>query len=123
MTHGRFRIGLSFLRTSTLGAAFLTAHLSICSGVSAQNSPPVTPVAPGSFKVAGTAVNSVTGSALAQARVALADTRSRRNVGTVVTSEDGYFEFASVPAGKYSLIGTKPGFLTQFYEQHEQFNT
>jgi hypothetical protein len=68
-------------------------------------------------------VNSLTGSALAQARVALADTRTRRNVATVVTAEDGHFEFVGLPAGKYGLIGTKQGFLTEFYEQHEQFNT
>lgn len=106
-----------------LFAAFLVACLLHCSGASAQDSAPVTPAMPGSFKVAGTVVNGVTGSALAHARVALADTRSRRNVGTAVTSEDGHFEFASLPAGKYALIGTKQGFLTQFYDEHEQFNT
>jgi uncharacterized protein (DUF2141 family) len=102
---------------------FLVAPLLHCSGARAQNPQHVEMAVPGSFKVAGTVVNSVTGSALAQARVALADTRSRRNVSTVVTSEDGHFEFASVPAGKYALIGTKQGFLTQFYDEHEQFNT
>jgi hypothetical protein len=102
---------------------FLISYLFHGSGVSAQNPPHVEMATPGFFKVAGTVVNGVTGSALAQARVALADTRSRRNVATAVTSEDGHFEFASVPAGKYALIGTKQGFLTEFYDQHEQFNT
>jgi hypothetical protein len=123
MTYVKLRVGLSFLRSRILLAAFLVGYFSVCSGVCAQEPPSAATVTAGSFKIAGTVVNSITGSALAQARVALADTRSRRNVTTVVTSEDGRFEFASIPAGKYALIGTKQGFLTQFYEEHEQFNT
>src|SRR5579863_3551348 len=107
----------------SLLAAFSVAYFLICPGVPAQSSPPFGAMTSGPFKIAGTVTSSMTGSALAQARVALADTRTRRNVATVVTSEDGHFEFASLPAGKYALIGSKQGFLTQFYEQHEQFNT
>ena len=113
---------LRFFELLIFGVTVCAAYFANCCGVFAQSSP-ITSVAPGSFKVAGTVVNGLTGATLAQARVALADTRTRRQVGTVVTSEDGHFEFASLPAGKYGLIGTKPGFLTQFYEQHEQFNT
>jgi uncharacterized surface anchored protein len=123
MTFVKLRVGLSFLRSRILPAASLVGYFSVCSGVCAQEPPSTATVTAGSFKIAGTVVNSITGSALAQARVALADTRSRRNVATVVTSEDGRFEFASIPAGKYALIGTKQGFLTQFYDEHEQFNT
>src|SRR5580704_3530326 len=123
MTFVKLRVGLSFLRSRILPAASLVGYFSVCSGVCAQEPPPTATVTAGSFKIAGTVVNSITGSALAQARVALADTRSRRNVATVVTSEDGRFEFASIPAGKYALIGRKQGFLTQFYDEHEQFNT
>jgi Carboxypeptidase regulatory-like domain len=108
---------------SRLLFALLIAYFLHCSGACAQNPPPVTTVTPGFFKVAGMVVDSVTGSGLPRAHVALAETRSRRNVATVVASEDGHFEFTQVPAGKYSLMGSKPGFLTQFYEQHEQFNT
>src|SRR5580704_15493814 len=112
-----------FFALLMFGAVVCVAYFLNCSGAFAQNSPAVTSATAGTYKIAGTVVNSVTGSALAQARVALADTRTRRPVGTVVTSEDGHFEFAPLPAGKYGLIGTRQGFLTGFYEQHEQFNT
>jgi Carboxypeptidase regulatory-like domain len=105
------------------GAAVGVACSLFCSGALAQSSPSNAGASPGTYKIAGVVVNGMTGSALAQARVALVDTRSRRQAATVVSGEDGHFEFASLPAGKYGLMGTKAGFLTQFYEQHEQFNT
>jgi hypothetical protein len=83
--------------------------------------PPAAPV--GLYKVAGSVVNSITGSALAQARVALVDTKSRKNFATLTTSEDGHFEFLSIPAGKYSLQAARRGFIAASYEQHEQFST
>jgi hypothetical protein len=112
-----------FIASLIFGAAVCAGYFSSCAGAFAQGAPATETGTPGIFQVAGTVVNGLTGSALAQARVALADTRSRRNVATVVTGEDGHFEFTAVPAGKYGLMGTKAGFLTQFYEQHEQFNT
>jgi protocatechuate 3,4-dioxygenase beta subunit len=41
----------------------------------------------------------------------------------MVTADDGRFEFKSVRAGKYSLQGARRGFVTGFYDQHEQFST
>ncbi len=76
-----------------------------------------------SFKIAGTAVNAITGAPLAQARISLADTRNRRRMIAMVTSENGHFEFSRLPAGKYSLEGAKRGFISAAYEQHEQFST
>jgi hypothetical protein len=75
------------------------------------------------FKVAGTALNAVTGAPLAQARISLADTRNRRRMIAMVTSDSGHFEFSGIPAGKYSLEGAKRGFISAAYEQHEQFST
>ena len=51
------------------------------------------------------------------------ETKSRKTVGAMVTGEDGRFEFAQLPAGKYSLQGAKRGYLPGAYEQHEQFST
>jgi protocatechuate 3,4-dioxygenase beta subunit len=39
------------------------------------------------------------------------------------TGEDGRFRFEGVLASKYRLSASKPGFLTQAYEQHDNFST
>ena len=94
----------------------------ICAGqISGNSQPPQASAAV--TKIAGTAVSSVTGAPLAQARVSIADTRNRANMLWMVTNESGRFEFDRIPPGKYSLVGAKRGFLNGAYEQHEQFST
>jgi len=77
----------------------------------------------GSFTIAGTVVNSVTGAPLPQARVAITNTRKAGRAEQLITSENGHFEFLNLPAGKFSLQGSKRGFLPGAYDQHEQFST
>ncbi len=74
-------------------------------------------------RVAGTVVSKLDGHPLARARITLRDTKDSRKFESVVTAEDGKFEFHGVPAGKYSLTGAKRGFITAAYDQHEQFST
>jgi hypothetical protein len=85
-------------------------------------------VAPGSasaatYKVSGTIVSALDGAPLGLARVSLADAKNRDQSVWVITSENGHFEFSSIPAGKFSLEGAKKGFLSATYQQHEQFST
>jgi Carboxypeptidase regulatory-like domain len=75
------------------------------------------------FKIAGTVVNSITGAPLGKARITLMDTANRANMLSVVTGEDGHFEFYSLYRAKYSLQAAKRGFIPAAYEQHEQFST
>jgi hypothetical protein len=75
------------------------------------------------FKIAGTAVNAMTGAPLGSARISIADTKERTKVISMVTSESGLFEFSGLKAGKYSLEGVKRGYIPAAYEQHEQFST
>jgi hypothetical protein len=75
------------------------------------------------FKIAGTVVNSITGAPLAKARISLMDTANRANILSVITGDDGHFEFYSLNRSKYSLEGAKRGFIPAAYEQHEQFST
>jgi Carboxypeptidase regulatory-like domain len=92
----------------------------------AQNSnatPSTARVPQGIFRIAGTVVNAKTGEALARAQVTLADTRNRAAMIDVVTGSDGHFEFTGLAAAKYSLNGSKRGFLSAGYEQHESFTT
>lgn len=101
----------------------LAAVLAICPVATGQAGPESAGSPRGTYRIAGTVVNSITGSALAQARVALVETSTRKNIATLTTSEDGHFEFSALPSGKYSLQGAKRGFITAAYEQHEQFST
>jgi hypothetical protein len=75
------------------------------------------------FKIAGTVVNAVSGAPLARAKVTIADTRNRTHLIATQSDESGHFEFPSLPAGKYSLQGSRAGYLLSSYEQHEQFST
>jgi hypothetical protein len=55
--------------------------------------------------------------------VILRDTSAQDKFESLVTAEDGRFSFQNVPAGKYSLGGTKRGFITAGYDQHDQYST
>jgi hypothetical protein len=79
--------------------------------------------APQVYKIAGAVVNAVTGTALARAKVSVADTRTRMRRIETVTDERGHFEFEGLPAGKYALQGSRSGYITAGYEQHEQYST
>lgn len=76
-----------------------------------------------SFRIEGTAVNAMTGAPLPQARISIAETGNRGRLISMITSEDGHFKFSQLGAGKYSLQAAKRGFISQAYDQHEQFST
>jgi hypothetical protein len=74
------------------------------------------------FQIAGIIVNSIGGNPLGRARVSILDPHNPKNVQSMVTSEDGRFEFKVSP-GKYALQGAKRGFITASYDEHEGFST
>lgn len=82
---------------------------------------PSTPA--GTYRIAGTVVSKTDGHPLARARITLRDARSPQKFESLITSQDGKFEFTGVPAGKYDLHGEKRGFISASYDQHEQFST
>ena len=53
----------------------------------------------------------------------LRDTKEPDKFESLVTGDDGKFAFNAVAAGKYSLAGTKRGYITAAYDQHDQFST
>jgi uncharacterized protein (DUF2141 family) len=75
------------------------------------------------YRISGTVVSSLDDKPLGNARVTLTETTNRVQAIWVITSEDGRFEFNSIPAGKFSLEGAKRGFMGAGYQQHEQFST
>lgn len=76
----------------------------------------------GRYRVAGTVMNLIGAHPLPGTRVALTNARTRQDTQTMVTADDGRFEFW-VKAGKYSLEAAKRGFIHTFYMQHQQFST
>lgn len=81
-----------------------------------------TQIPSGPYRIAGTVVDAKSGSALARSRVTIASAKNRQSVQSVITSDDGRFEF-HVPEGKYSLGGAKRGFIAASYNQHDQFSS
>ncbi len=75
------------------------------------------------YRIAGTAISKTDGHPLARARITVRDVKDSQKVESQVTAEDGKFDFAGVPAGKYSLSGAKRGFISASYDQHDQFST
>jgi len=97
-----------------LGAGALTA----------AQTPSIPQTAPGNgYRIAGTIVSKTDGHPLARARVTLRDARNPQKFESIVTAENGKFEFNGVPAGKYDLHGARRGYISASYDQHEQFSS
>lgn len=75
------------------------------------------------FRISGTVVSKIDGHPLDRVRVLLKDSKSQKDPDSFVTSEDGKFIFERVKASKYSLTGTKTGFVSAAYDQHDPYST
>lgn len=99
----------------------LTALLVLNSSAVTQQSAETLPGGP--FRTAGIVVSATTGSPLPQSRVTISQVKNPSNKWFAITSDEGRFEFAHLPAGKFSLAGARRGFIPGTYDQHEQFST
>lgn len=113
------------IRSCSLCVTFLTVGLLLMvpsSFVRAQ-APSAARKAPttSTYTIAGTVISASTGTPLARTRVTLTDTNNSRIAASLLTGEDGRFAFRQLSAGKYSLQGSRRGYLTSGYLQHEQF--
>ena len=93
-----------------------------CSAQAQKEDSQRTQIPSGPYRIAGTVVNAKSGSPLARSRVTIISAKNRQSVQSVITSDDGRFEF-HVPAGKYSLGGAKRGFIAASYNQHDQLSS
>jgi hypothetical protein len=107
------RSSLLKIALCVLGAAALTA------GQVAN----VLHAATGGYRIAGTVTSAADGHPLARARISLKDAADTQKLRSMVTAEDGRFEFADLPAGRYSLEGAKRGFISASYDEHDQLST
>lgn len=74
-----------------------------------------------SFRISGTIVDAITGAILSHARISVAPVTKRDDLRSVITGEDGQFSFDGLQRGKYSLIAQHRGYLTQAFNQHDQY--
>jgi hypothetical protein len=105
-------LGLSILAWSLL--------LLLCSPVRAQTA---LPSATGPYRIAGRVVNATTGEPVRKATVTALSEEDSHIVQSVQSDSDGHFELPRMPAGKFPLTGSKRGFRTAFYDEHDEFNS
>ncbi|MFI5106476.1 MAG: carboxypeptidase regulatory-like domain-containing protein, partial [Terriglobales bacterium] len=108
----------------------MLARMACCFGffitaMAAVAQPPAKPPAApaGAFQISGTLVDSTNDQPLAHARVAIAPVSDRSAFTAIVTSDDGRFVFRRLAAGKYTLTAQRRGYLTQSFNQHDQFSS
>jgi 5-hydroxyisourate hydrolase-like protein (transthyretin family) len=75
------------------------------------------------YSIAGTVVNSATGSPVPRATMAVLSEADSHTIESVETDNDGRFSLDGLAAAKFQLTASKRGFLTAFYDQHEEFNS
>jgi hypothetical protein len=92
-------------------------------GTLAQPQGAAPPKQAGEFQISGTVVDANGGQPLVNARVAIAPVSQRDAFITVITGDDGRFLFSSLVAGKYTLTAQRRGYLTQAFNQHEQYSS
>jgi hypothetical protein len=105
-------------------ALTLTLLLWLHSGSAAAQQPgSSTTSAAQSWHISGKVVDARSGQALARCVVEITPTDHRSPALSFETGDDGRFDFGGVPFGKYELSAAKRGYLTQSYQQHEDFWT
>ncbi len=110
---------------NSIRSFLLMTVLSACGGLAFASQTANAPQASGAsgYRIAGTVMSKTDRRPLFHARILLRDVKDVQKTESVVTGEDGRFEFTGLPAGKYSLNGAKRGFVSSAYDQHEQFST
>lgn len=112
------RVSTRWSRTSVALAACAAAMF--CIGGSRMQAQQKTE---GPYRISGTVVNAATGEPLNRASVSIAFSRNFLAVQSLQTGPDGHFVFDHLPAAKYALTGSRRGFVTASYDEHEQYST
>jgi hypothetical protein len=106
------RPGLSILAWSLLLLSFTS-----------EGAQTALPSATGPYRIAGRVVNATTGEPVRKATVTALSEEDSHIVRSVQSDGDGHFELPRMPAGKFPLTGSKRGFRTAFYDEHDDFNS
>jgi hypothetical protein len=79
--------------------------------------------APDTWRISGKVVDALSGAPLARCSVEIGPTEDRGASRSIETGNDGVFAFDGLAQGKYRLSASKRGYLSQAYEQHDNFST
>ena len=112
---------ISITRGLACGVLVFTALLPQATRPAASQNGP-TPAA-GLYRIAGRVVNAITGEPVRQATVAALAEENNEIVRSVQSDGEGNFVLPGLPAGKYPLTASKRGFITAFFDEHDEFNS
>jgi Carboxypeptidase regulatory-like domain len=76
-----------------------------------------------SGRISGKVVDALSGAPLTRCSVEIAPTENGSASLSVETGSGGLFAFDGLSQGKYALSASKRGYLTQNYEEHDDFST
>ena len=94
--------------------------LALVLGARAQQAPRSGPTP---WRIDGKVVDALSGALLARCSVGIERTDGHGAPLSMETGNDGLFAFDGLAEGKYRLSASKPGYLTQAYEEHDNFST
>ena len=75
------------------------------------------------YSIAGKLVNAATGDAIVRGTVTLLAEGDSHPLVTTLTDNEGHFSIDGLGADKYQLTAAKRGYLSGYYEQHEEYSS
>ena len=76
-----------------------------------------------SWHISGKVIDARSGQAVARCVVEIKPLGPRSQSLSFESGDDGRFDFGGIALGKYELSAAKRGYLTQSYQQHDEFST
>src|SRR5215831_17791482 len=73
------------------------------------------------FHLQGTVIDATSGTRLEHATVTISLAGDSEALNRVVTDDSGRFDFENLANGKYKLTAECHGYLTEAYDQHDQY--
>jgi len=77
----------------------------------------------GPYRIAGAAIDALTGEPIRRASVAVLDEEDSHVIESVLSDNEGHFVLAGLAAAKYQLTASKRGYRTAFYDEHDDYST
>lgn len=77
----------------------------------------------GPYRIAGVAIDALTGEPVRRASVAALDENDSHVIESALSDNEGRFTLAGLPAAKYQLTASKRGYLTAYYDEHDEYST
>jgi protocatechuate 3,4-dioxygenase beta subunit len=81
------------------------------------------PTGSAGYRIAGVAMDAVSGQPLARAEVSIESQDGKKVQEAYATGTDGRFSFEGLTAGRYTLLAGRRGYVKQAYKGHEQYST